>query len=429
MPASTVLVGLAAGSAGVGVVLLLRAVQYLAFGYTEDSFLKGEGHAPPARLVAALAVGGLIVGLGWWWLRRRVTAEDVSVTRAVREPGSRLDVPPTVADGVLQVIAVGAGASLGREGAPRQIGAAFAGWIGGRLHVTPAQRRTLLACGAGAGLASVYNVPFSGALFTLEILLASVALRDLVPAAITAGIATVVSWPVLSNAPTYDVAGFVLTRPLLVWALLAGPICGLVGFGFHWLMHLARTHAAKGWHAVVATVGVFTALGIVSAAAYPQLVGNGKIPAQLALVGAVGFALAGTLVILKPIATAACLAAGAIGGLLTPAVATGAVLGVFTGDLWNHVWPGTPVGDFALVGAAAVLAVTQRAPITATVLALEFVHGGLNVVGPMAIAVVLGMVTARSLSRDMTPIALAHVRERRAARALTFGGAPSGPET
>ena len=89
----------------------------------------------------------------------------------------RLPVIWVTLDAALQIIVVALGASLGREGAPRQFGAAVGAWLSERTGVSFQQRKLLLACGAGAGLAAVYNVPIGGALFTLEVLLSSIALR------------------------------------------------------------------------------------------------------------------------------------------------------------------------------------------------------------------------------------------------------------
>ena len=114
---------------------------------------------------------------------------------------------------------------------------------------------------------------------------------------------------------------------------------------------------------------------------------------------------------LKPIATAACLGSGARGGLLTPAVATGALLGALTGNLWVQLWPGAPTAAFAIIGAAAVLATTQRAPLCAIVLIMEFTHPGLDLLMPMLIAVAGAMLTAQLL------------------RSVTRGGNDTGPIT
>lgn len=405
MLGATILTGLAAGVAGAGFVLALHLVQHVAFGYTEETFLVGVQHTSPGRRVLAMTIGGLIVGLGWWQFHRHIDSEDVSVTRALREPAGRLPIAATTADAVLQVFAVGVGASLGREGAPRQVGASLGGWSATRLNVSAARRRTLLACGAGAGLAAVYNVPLGGAAFTLEVLLVSVTLADLIPAVLTAAIATIVAWPVVSSGPIYRADGAHLTASVTLWALLAGPAAGVMGVAFVRLTTAARTRAPTGARSIGTIVLAFAAVGTVSIA-YPQLLGNGKGPAELAFTGAMSLGLAAALLILKPLASAICLRGGAIGGLLTPAFATGAALGVLGGRLWDSFWPGTPIVDYAIIGAAALLAVTQHAPLTSIILTIELLHTGQSLLLPILIAVVLASFTAWIIDHQMLPTML-----------------------
>ena len=389
------LTGVAAGAAGVVLTLLLHLVQHAAFGYTEETFLTGVEQAPPSRRVVALAAGGLTVGMGWWALRRW-RAPVTSVEQALTGPDRDLPIGVVTADAALQIVAVGAGASLGREGAPRQLGAALAHLLARRLGLTGPQRRTIVACGAGAGLAAVYNVPLGGALFTVEILLASTALSDVVAALLSSGTAAVVAWPVLSDRPTYLVAAPTLHPALLVWAVLIGPVAGLVGAGFLRLTTWSRGFAPGGWRLPVATTMVFTALGA-AAIVFPQLLGNGKGPAQLAFDGTLSLSTLGLLVVLKPVAAGACLASGAAGGLLTPALATGAMLGGVAGGAWSLWWPGAPMAGYAMIAAAAVLATTQRAPLCACVLILEFTNAGLAIAAPMVIAVAGALMTAALL--------------------------------
>jgi H+/Cl- antiporter ClcA len=174
----------------------------------------------------------------------------------------------------------------------------------------------------------------------------------------------------------------------------------VLGVGFVRLMERARTHATHGARAIATITIAFAVLGF-AAIPFPELLGNGKGQAQLAFVGSMSLALAVTLVFLKPLATAMCLRAGAIGGLLTPALATGAVLGVALGHVTNLVWSGAPIGDFAMVGAAALLAVTQRAPFMAIAMTLELTRSGLPIIVPIAIAVGLALVVARLIDRSI----------------------------
>ena len=402
------LTGLVAGVGAVALTLLLHLVQHLAFGYTESTFLVGVRHASGLRRVLAMSLGGAIVGFGWWLQRRHIPA-DVTVGHALANPERAVPVPQTIVDCALQIIAVGFGASLGREGAPRQLGAAGGAVVAGRLGLSVAQRRTVVACGAGAGLAAAYNVPLGGAVFTMEILLASVRMRELGPALAASGIATVVAWPVLSDRATYDIAPFTLTPSIVVWAVVTAPFAGAVGVAFVRLMRAAGARGPNGWRLPVTVFVVFTALGAL-AVPFPELLGNGKGPAELAFDAAVSLPLGMALVVLKPLATAACLRAGAKGGLLTPALATGALFGLSAGRLWSDVFGHVELGACALIGAAAVLATTQRAPLTAIVLVVEFTHSGEALLAPIVLAVAGASYSANVID---------HILDRRSGSAAT----------
>ena len=142
-------------------------------------------------------------------------------------------------------------------------------------------------------------------------------------------------------------------------------------------------------------VAVLAILGAVSIA-FPQLLGNGKDVAQLAFAGSVGLGAATALVVLKPAATLACIGCGAPGGLFTPSLAFGALLGTVAGHVWSHLWPGVPVGLFALVGASAFLAATTQGPISAVVLMTELTGRDRSFVVPVLVAVTGATLVSRT---------------------------------
>ena len=76
---------------------------------------------------------------------------------------------------------------------------------------------------------------------------------------------------------------------------------------------------------------------------------------------------------------------------------TGAVLGGFLGALWIHLWPGTPVGAFALVGAAAMVGAVMQAPLVGLVLVLELTHGGFNIIIPIMAATIIATLLVRQI--------------------------------
>ena len=181
---------------------------------------------------------------------------------------------------------------------------------GGRLPLP--QRRLLVACGAGAGYAVAYNVPFGAALFALEVILGELSLTLLIPALLTTSLATVVSWIFLPNQPTYTIPHYDVTVPLVVWAFVAGPLFGLCSVGFIRAIAFAHKLRPHGWRLLLTPVLVLTALGR-AAIAFPELLGNGKDVVELSFNGDIGLMLLLVLPALKLLATASCLGSGCAG--------------------------------------------------------------------------------------------------------------------
>ncbi|CAM2176399.1 Chloride channel protein [Burkholderia latens] len=397
--AVTILTGVGAGFGGMLLALLLHAIQHLAYGYSlahvvgTESFLTGVSRADPLRRVAVLVVCGLVAGGGWWALYR-YGRPLVSIRRAVRAADPRMPFVSTTVHALLQIVTVALGSPLGREVAPREIGSLLAGRLAHRAGLTPSDCRLMVACGAGAGLAAVYNVPLGGAVFVLEVLLRTFELRALVVAVVTSALAAAVAWIGLGNEHQYTVPAFVLSTPLVAWSIVCGPLFGFAAYGFVRLTSRARADAPKGRQLPLLALINFAVIGVL-AMRFPQLLGNGKGPASLGFDGSLTIGLAATLLVLKVAIEAGSLRAGAEGGLLTPGLANGALLGVVLGGLWSVVWPGASIGGCALIGATAFLAASMQMPITAVVLLLEFTRANHDSLVPMLLAVAGSLVAYR----------------------------------
>jgi H+/Cl- antiporter ClcA len=292
----------------------------------------------------------------------------------------------TTAHDLLQIVTVGLGSPLGREAAPRQIGALLASFLSRRAGITAEASRIMIACGAGAGLAAVYNVPLGGTFFALEVLLGTFSLSAFIPAVTTSAIAAYVAWIGLGDETVYTVPHLSISRSLVAWSIVAGPLFGVAAYWFARAVQSARTHAPRDWRLTIWCALVFPAIGLL-AIPFPQILGNGRGLAGLGFGGSLTIALAATLLLLKTFATIGSLRAGAEGGLMTPSVAIGAVLATVTGGIWSWVWPGSPPGAFALVGGAAFLASSLRMPLTAIALMIEFTRVDHDFVIPMVFAV------------------------------------------
>jgi H+/Cl- antiporter ClcA len=364
------LAGLLAGVAGAATTVLLHFVEHLTYHYSFGTLLSGVGGSSPVRRALGPMVGGALAAFGWWMLRRRAEVPSLTDTIAEHRPIPRWRMS---FDAGLQVLLVGSGASLGREGAPRQLAAALSDFGTSRWALTARDREILLACAAGAGLGAVYSVPLGGALFSVRIILRTWHPRAVGTALITSSLAVAVSAPVTHLDHPLAWPDPSLSYFFVGLALVIAPMSVVVGLGFDRLMKLARPKPQiSSWTLIptVATAGL--AIGIASIW-WPELPGNGRSILTVSI-QAGGLTLGGAAVILllKPLLTALFLRAGAVGGMITPALATGAAAGSVATLAVNH-FAGTSIGVAAasLTCAAGVLAITQRAPAFAALFVWE----------------------------------------------------------
>lgn len=413
----TLLVGLAGGIGGGSMALLLHQVQHITYLYSlhdlvgPESFLQAVTQAQPWHRVAALAAAGLVAGLGWWLVYNR-GAKLVSIKSAVSS-GKPMPYGSTTGHAVLQIVTVAMGSPLGREVAPREIAALLAQKITSWAGIAGADAKTLLGCGAGAGLAAVYNVPLGGAIFTLEVLLVRMDLKAVLMALVTSCIAAVTAWAALGNVPQYHIPDFTLSVPLLALCVLSAPVIGLAGRGFNMLTAQARKTMRTDRRIITRCFAVFLAVGLASIL-FPELPGNGKGPIQLGLDSGIALHLALALLALKVAAIAGALWAGAEGGVLTPGLTVGALISTLLALAWNAFLPPVTPGAFVLVGAAAFLGVSMEMPFTAMALMFGFTRVGQDFLIPLiltgAIASATGYfapVAVKALRRHETPSAMA----------------------
>ncbi|AFM18666.1 chloride channel protein EriC [Mycolicibacterium chubuense NBB4] len=361
-------IGLLAGLAGAATTLVLHGVEHATYHYTLGTLLSGVESSTHLRRAVGPMLGGALAGCGWWLLHRRYQVPALSETIAGRRPVPRLVM---TVDAGLQVLLVGSGASLGREGAPRQLAAAWGDLGTSRLTLTEQDRRILLACAAGAGLAAVYSVPLGGALFATRILLGTWHPRAVGTALITSSLAVAVAAPVthLEHPLVWPDARL---SPLLGFLALAlAPLAAAVGLVFDRVSTAARRRAAHSWAVIPAIAAAGLATGVCSIW-LPELPGNGRSVLQVSVNSGLTLTAAAAILLLKPLLTAVFLRAGAVGGLLTPALATGAAAGSVVA-LGLDQWAGTQlhVATMSLACAAGVLAITQRSPLFSTLFVWE----------------------------------------------------------
>jgi H+/Cl- antiporter ClcA len=394
-----VLTGIGTGLFGVLLMMLLFTVEDLAFGpgAGRGSFEAAVQAASWTHRIVPLVTAGVIGGVGWFLLRRWTPGKRSDVDDTIWTGDGTLSFRRCAGTSVLSEIVVGLGASLGREAAPKLMGGVCGSLLARWTGLSVAQRRLLVACGAGAGLAAVYNVPLGGALFTAEVLCGTIRLPVMLPALGCSWVATLVTWIYLPSLATYaHIPDYPFRASVMVWALLAGPLIGMVAVGFIRLVASVSHHQPTGRWSLLAPLVAFLVLGAVGLA-YPQLYGNGKDMAHDAFLGSGGVLLFAALFVLKPLLTCLCLGSGASGGLFTPTMSTGAVLGGFLGAAWSLMWPGAPIGAYAMIGAAAMIGAGMQAPLAALALVLELTHSGFGLMVPMMAATLSATAVARYL--------------------------------
>lgn len=393
---AVVLTGIGTGLGAALLTRLLELTQRIAWKGSATNILDAAGHASVSRHLLILLSAGLLVGTGQILLKRLSSGNGIDTTAAIWFHAGRMPPLRTLGSALLSIFVVGMGASLGREGAPKQAGAVFANFFSDLESLSDEQRRLLVACGAGAGMGAAYGVPLGGALFALEVMRGKLALRFVLPALFTSLIATGVSWLALPDAPTYVIPAYPNSASIVLWALLAAPIAGVASVAYVRLVRWADKNKPQGWQRIIAPVVVLGLVGVASIW-FPQILGNGKDISQLLFTNQVVPALILSLLLLKPAATILCIRSGAPGGLFTPSLTAGALLGAVLGHGWSWVWPGVPPGLYAVLGAGAVLAATTQGPISAVILMMELTGRDRSFILPLILAAGIATLVSRSI--------------------------------
>jgi CIC family chloride channel protein len=387
--------GASTGVAGVGLLALLRLVEQRVWpvGSNGPSFAA----APPLRRVGALLVAGVVTTVVRLMFRR--APAPGGVLARLWEQAGIISLSKTLARSVLSVVDVGLGAALGREGPLKDIGGAIASRLAMGAKLGLGDRRLLVACGTAAGMAAAYNVPLGAALFGLEVLLGRIEMELVGPMIVCCAVATTVSRWLLGDQPTYHVPAYQLGGPaVLVSALVFGTVLGVISAlvlkGLRWCSTVEGRSARLAPFAPLLVLG---ALGVASAW-LPQLLGNGYDVANAALHGELGVSLLVTLPMLRFIATATCRGAQVPGGLFTPVLSIGALIGGLVGAGVAHVWPGVSPGAFALLGMGALLAGASHGPISSVVMLFEL-SSDYRLILPLACACGAATLVSRRLER------------------------------
>ncbi|MBN8472019.1 chloride channel protein [Corallococcus exiguus] len=397
-------VGLISGLGAVALLAVLRFTQHLFWQTHSEHFLEGALASPGWRRFLVPVLGGALVTLVSLVVGQPLRGHGTAgIIESIWVKSGRLPFPRALLRGFVSILAVALGAPLGREGALLQTGAASGSALSGWLKLGPGQARVLVACGASAGIASAYNVPIGAALFGLEVLLGSFALELFGPIVVSCVVATLVSRTLIADHPSYVIPHYALTHPReLLLALMLGVLVGgasaLYVRGINFTSDLLDK--LPSWLTPFMPLVAMTVVGV-TAIAGPYLMGNGYDSVNMALHGTLPLTLLLILPLAKLAVTSLCAGAGVPGGLFTPSLFFGALLGGAFGMLVERALPGgaAPSGAYALLGMGAVLAGTTHASVSAVLMIFEMT-GDYDLILPLMLAAVVAAVVSRRLEPE-----------------------------
>jgi CIC family chloride channel protein len=417
MVAAAIFVGLAGAIGAVAFRLLIRTVQGIAFGGAEglvavaDEGLFAEA-SDPMGFVAGMswwqrilvpAAGGLIVGPLIYFFAREARGHGVpEVMKAVALGGGIIRARIVTVKALASALSIGTGGSVGREGPIVQIGSAFGSWVGQVMKLNTTQIRTLVGCGAAAGISATFNAPIAGALFAGEVILGDFAVSAFTPIVISAVVAVVGSRFFLGNHPAFEVPAYEIVSPFeLLPYMVVGVAAGLVAVLFIRSLSYSEDFFEKLAIPEYLRACIGGALVGVIAIQLPRVYGVGYTTITASLAGTLPVVTMGILVLAKIAATSITIGSGGSGGIFAPSLFLGAMAGGFLGSIVHQYFPESTAssGAYALVTMGAVVAATTHAPISAIIIIFELTQT-IDIIPALMSACVVSTLVSQLLNRD-----------------------------
>jgi len=412
-------VGIVTGFGAIVFRALIGLVHNVLF-LGQFSFTYDTGHFTPAAPWGALVIlVPVIGGIGVTWIVTKFAPEAKGhgvpeVMDAIYYKGGAIRPVVALAKSISSALAIGSGAAVGREGPIIQIGSALGSTFGQFVRMTAGQRITLVAAGAGAGIAATFNTPIGGVLFATELMMPEISVNTFLPVAIATGTATFVGRLFFGAAPAFFVPvhlGAIPNEPssaftFVLYALL-GAITGVAAAilirSLHWaedaFERIPNPYLRHGLGMLIVGSMMY-ALWLTASHYYVEGVGYATI--QATLYGQLsGGAFLLLLALCKTIATSVSLGSGSSGGVFSPSLFIGATLGASFSALITAIVPGAPVSApaFAMVGMGAMVGGGTGAAMTAVAMIFEMTRD-YDIVLPMIIAVAFSLGARRMFSRE-----------------------------
>ncbi len=392
--------GLLVGMSTVVLIECVGILQNLLFGISvEDDPNLLVGNLSGWSALFGPILGGVIISLMLRHLpgQRFHGIADVMEASALR--AGKMDVRSGVTAAVATTISLGSGAPLGREGPAVHIGASLTSWLAEKFNLDRSQSLTLLGCAAAAAVTASFNTPIAGVIFALEVVVGYYALRVFAPVVVAAMGAVIVRHSVYGNRPEFSLPDYQIGS---LWELPAFAVLGFIAAfvvqGFIYLVIICR----GGWDKLATPIWIRPSVAgiLIGAMAmyYPLALGVGYEGTSLALNESLPITLLIALLLAKVLGGAMALGSGMPGGVFSPALFIGAMLG---GVYWYFLEMLIPLqlssqGVYSVVGMAAIASAMLGAPISTLLIVFE-----LTIDYDLVIAVMLAAAMASTFMQLM----------------------------
>ncbi|MDE1184181.1 ClcB-like voltage-gated chloride channel protein [Paraburkholderia sp.] len=373
-----------------------------AYTGTEGSFVEMAKRLPLGVRIAMPALGGLVAGVFLLIAQRYADkSQHVDYMEAVAIGDGVVPVRLSLWRSVSSLFTISSGGSIGREGPMVQLAALGASLIGRWVNFDPPRLRLLVACGAAAGITSAYSAPIAGAFFVTEIVLGSIAMESFGPVVVASVVANITMREFAGYRPPYEMPVFPPVAGIEVLLFVAlGVLCGAAAPQFLRLLAAAKTGFRKLPVPLPIRLGLGgLAVGVLSVWS-PEVWGNGYSVVNSILHSPWTWSALLLVLIFKVVATAATTGSGAVGGVFTPTLFVGAVLGSLFGLGMHAMWPNGTSAPFAyaMVGMGAFLAGATQAPLMAILMIFEMTLS-YQVVLPLMLSCVVAYFVSRAIGK------------------------------
>jgi H+/Cl- antiporter ClcA/CBS domain-containing protein len=353
-------------------------------------------------IIVVPVIGAIIIGFMAKYGSDKIKGHGIpEAMEAVLTSRSRIEAKVAILKPLSAAIAIGTGGPFGAEGPIIQTGGAIGSLVGQLLSTTAIERKVLLACGAGAGMAATFNTPIAGVILAIELLLFEFRSRSFIPLVIACTLATSVRAILLGQHSMFSMSNvnFDALHGLPFYVLL-GVLSGVAAIGFtkvlYWVEdQFERLPIDDLWHPAIGALG----LGIIGFFV-PRVLGVGYDTISDILNNNLALKILILLAVCKALALVISLGSGTSGGLLAPMFMSSAAMGGAFAMIVNKIFPGLHLspGAYALVAMAAVFGAASRATFTFIVFAFEITHD-FNAVLPL----MLGCVIADMIALRYSP--------------------------